>query len=107
MNTILWIAQILLALICLASGLFKTFLPEEKLVAKGQTGVEKLDPMTIKFIGISEILLAFGLTLPWYLHTAEFFTPLSAFLFSVIMILASGVHYKRFKKLGIKKEKQN
>jgi hypothetical protein len=107
LNIILWISQILLALICLGSGFFKTFYPEKKLVESGQTGVEGLDPRLIKFIGISEILIAAGLILPWLLNVLPWLTPVAAGSFGIIMMLAARIHYKRFRSLQVKKERQN
>jgi 4-hydroxybenzoate polyprenyltransferase len=49
----------------------------------------------IRFIGISEILGAIGLILPWLLKIYLILTPLSAILFAFIMIPAANIHYKR------------
>lgn len=95
METILWICQGLLAFIFMFSGLNKAFLPEQKLVASGQTGVEGLHWLLIKFIGISEILGAIGVIVPWLIGIAPILTPISATGFCIIMLLAAPIHYKR------------
>lgn len=94
MNTILWICQGLLAVIFLYSGSNKTFLSEQQLVAKGQTGVAHLPAATIHFIGISELLGAVGLIIPWYTGIYPVLTPIAAVGFAVIMVLAARVHHR-------------
>jgi hypothetical protein len=107
MNILLWILQIILCLACVYSGGSKTIFAEKKLIELGQTGVEGIPHLGIKLIGISEILLAAGFIFPWLFQTAPFLTSFSAACFCLVMVLACGVHYRRFQMLGIKKEKQN
>ena len=96
MNTILWILQILAASIFMYSGINKSIFSIRKLVyEKGQTGVENLSVPMVRFIGISEILGAIALILPWWLHMFSGLTSVSAFLLSIIMIPAAVIHYKR------------
>jgi uncharacterized membrane protein YphA (DoxX/SURF4 family) len=80
---------------------------EDKLVKSGQTGVKGLSAGTIKFIGISEILIAFGLVLPWLLNIFPFLTPLAALCFAIIMILANRAHTNLYVKENKAKEKSN
>jgi len=94
MNTILWIAQIILAAAFLYSGICKTILPEQQLIARGQTGVAGLQPGKIKFIGISEITGSMGIILPWALNILPFLTIASAACFAVLMLLAAPIHYR-------------
>ena len=107
MNIFLWTLQIILSLVCLGSGLFKTIMPEDKLIKSGQTGVQGLSAATIKFIGISEILIALGLVLPWYLNISPVLTPFSAVCFAVIMVLANRAHTKLYIRDNNVKEKTN
>ena len=95
MNTSLWIGQVLLAIIFLNSGINKSFLPEQKLVAKGQTGVAGLPATVIHFIGVAELLGTVGIILPWWIQVAPILTPIAALCFAVIMALAAPIHYKR------------
>jgi tryptophan-rich sensory protein len=62
---------------------------------RGQTGVENISLPFVRFIGISEILGAFGLILPWWLKKFSILTPVSAILFACIMIPAAIIHYER------------
>jgi len=95
MNTIFWILQALTAVVFMYSGINKSIYSEQKLVAKGQTGVEGLSFSLIRFIGIIEIIGAIGLVLPVALKTLPKLTMISATGFAIIMILAARIHYKR------------
>jgi uncharacterized membrane protein YphA (DoxX/SURF4 family) len=95
MNTLFWTLQTLVALTFLYSGLNKSLYSEQKLVEKGQTGVEGLSVPLIRFIGIIEILGAVGLLLPGIIKVLTIIAPITAVGFSVIMVLAAIIHYKR------------
>jgi uncharacterized membrane protein YphA (DoxX/SURF4 family) len=97
-NTMLWVAQSLLAALFLFSGVMKSTQSEQKLVASGQTGVEGLPRSLIRFIGISEILGAAGLVLPLLSDVMPVLTPLAAIGLGLIMILAAIVHYRKDEK---------
>lgn len=103
MNTALWILQALIAFVFLFSGVNKSIFSEKQLVAKGQTGVEGLPLPLIRFIGITEILGAVGITLPWWLDIYPILTPISAICFAVVMVLAAVIHYRRkeYKNVGL------
>lgn len=95
MNTILWILQAVMAAVFMFSGINKSIFSEQKLVAKGQTGVEGLPLPFIRFIGISEILGAIGIILPLWLNILPVLTAVSAIGFAIIMVPAARIHYKR------------
>ena len=95
MNTFVWILQGIIAFVFLFSGLNKAYYDEKTLVKKGQTGVEGLPKAFIQFIGVAEILGAFGLVLPAFLHTADELTPISSICLGLIMIPAAVIHTKR------------
>jgi hypothetical protein len=94
MNTILWIAQSLLAAAFFYSGICKSIFSEQQLIARGQTGVVGLQPAKIKFIGVSEIAGSIGIILPWALNVLPFLTIASAACFAVLMLLAAPIHYR-------------
>jgi uncharacterized membrane protein YphA (DoxX/SURF4 family) len=94
MNSILWTAQVILAITFLYSGFCKAVYSQQQLIAKGQTGVAGRSPALIRFIGISEIVGAIGVVLPWYTGIAPVLTPLAAGCFAVLMLLAAPIHYK-------------
>jgi uncharacterized membrane protein YphA (DoxX/SURF4 family) len=95
MNTILWICQIFLALLFFYSGLMKSTQGRERLVSIGQTGVDGLAYPLIRFIGVTELLGALGIILPWATHILPLLTPLTALGFALIMLLAAPIHIKR------------
>lgn len=95
MSIIVWILQILLALTFIFSGINKTYFNEETLIKKGQTGVEGLPKWFIKFIGISEILGAIALLIPFFTEKWTILVPIVAFSLGFIMIPAAFIHKKR------------
>jgi uncharacterized membrane protein YphA (DoxX/SURF4 family) len=92
MNIALWIAQVLLALVFLVSGIAKSTFSRQQFINTKQTGVVDLPMPLVRFIGISEILGAIGLILPWLLRILPVLTPLSAICFAIMMILAARKH---------------
>ncbi|HSC36494.1 MAG TPA: DoxX family protein [Chitinophagaceae bacterium] len=94
MNTILWISQAILAAAFLYSGLCKSIYSQQQLIAKGQTGVAGLPAALIRFIGISEVLGAAGILLPWGTGILPVLTPITAICFAGVMLLAAPIHYR-------------
>lgn len=107
MNTLLWFFQGIVAAVFLYSGLNKSILDQQTLVAKGQTGVSGLSMGFIRFIGISEVLGAAGLIFPFWLRIAPVLTPVSAGCFALIMVLAAITHTRLLLRTGNKRELQN
>lgn len=95
MNITLWIVQVLVGIIFLYSGISKSIYSEQRLIAKGQTGVEGLSLVFIRFIGISEIFGAIGIIVPQWLGILPVLTIISAFCFAFLMIAAATIHHKR------------
>ncbi len=94
MNTALWVAQGILVVAFLYSGISKSTQSERTLVAWGQTGVEGLPLWLIRFIGITELLAVAALLLPAWSDAFPLLTPLAALGLAVIMALAARVHYR-------------
>jgi uncharacterized membrane protein YphA (DoxX/SURF4 family) len=94
MNLYLWIAQIVLSLTFLGSGLAKITMSQEKMAATGQTGAAVLPLGFVRFIALCEILGALGITLPVALGIGRFLTPLAAIGLAIIMIGAACVHLR-------------
>lgn len=94
MNIILWALQIFMAFTFMYSGICKSYFSIQKLVAMGQTGVNGLPLWFVRFIGITEILGAVGLILPWLLSIYPILTPISAICLAFIMPFAAVIHYK-------------
>ncbi|GGA85808.1 DoxX family protein [Puia dinghuensis] len=101
MNTMLWTSQLLLAAAFLYSGINKTLLSEQQLIARGQTGVAGYSAGAIRFIGVSEILGSIGLILPWWTGIMPLLTPVAAACFAVIMLMAAPIHMRLKEKRNV------
>ena len=86
MNILLWIIQVLLALMFLLAGGMKLVMPIEKLMAAGPPNQIVLPALFLKFIGLCEVLGALGLILPGALKRQQYLTPLAALGLTIIMI---------------------
>jgi hypothetical protein len=87
MSTIVWIVQGFLAAIFLIAGAMKATQPIEKLV-KSITWTGRFELSTIRFIGITEILGAIGIIIPWALNILPVLTPVAATGLALIQFLA-------------------
>ena len=80
----LWIVQGLLATLFLFTGVSKLAMPTDVLAQQSH-----LPGLFMKFIGVCEVLGAFGLILPGLTHIRPWLTPLAAALLVIIMIGAT------------------
>ena len=101
MNVVIWIVQILLALLFLLAGVMKVTQPAEKL-KKSMPWVDDYTSQ-VKLIGTAEILAALGIVLPAWTGIAPILTPIAATGLAVIMVLAARTHARRkeFKSLPV------
>jgi DoxX-like family len=93
MHTTLWIAAGLLALVALAGGVSKTFVPKAKLAA--HHGGEWTEPASVGFVkglGILELLAAVGLILPALLDIGTVMVPVRALCWVALMVGAMITH---------------
>ena len=88
MNILLWVIQILLALLFVFAGVMKLIFPTPPEVP--------LPDLFLKFIGLCELLGALGLVLPGVFRRQQFLTPLAAIGLTNIMIGAVAVSLKLF-----------
>jgi hypothetical protein len=86
-NRLLWTAQILSAALFLFAGAMKFIMPVEKM----QQGPVIFPLAFLYFIGICELLGAFGLLLPGTLRIRTSLTPLAAAGLTIIMAGAAAV----------------
>ena len=86
MNILLWIIQILLALVFLFAGSMKFIMTAEQM---NEGSPVALPLWFIRFIGTCEILGAIGLIVPWLTGIKRGLTPLAASLLIVIIIGAT------------------
>jgi uncharacterized membrane protein YphA (DoxX/SURF4 family) len=121
-DVVLWILQVLLALLFVMHGRMMIS-PPEKLPSQGLAYIQDLPSNLRRLIGILEILAAIGLILPMLLNILPVLTPLAALglvfimggaaiyhiprkeysnivLNLVLLVLAAFVAYGRFSGIG-------
>jgi uncharacterized membrane protein YphA (DoxX/SURF4 family) len=94
-NITLWIIAGGLAAAFLAAGALKLVQPKEKLAASGMGWTEDFSPVTIKTIGLLEVLAAIGLILPAVLGIVPALVPLAALGLGGLMAGAAITHARR------------
>jgi len=94
-NIALWVGQVLLAGVYVMAGFMKVSQPIDALVASGLTYASDYPELLTRFIGTMEILGAIGIILPAATRILPGLTPLAAVGFSVIQVLAFGLHTMR------------
>ena len=93
MHIALWTTAGLLALIALAGGITKTFVPLEKLAQHdGAAWTRDARPAFVRTLGVLEILAAIGLTLPAVLGVAPVIVPITAACWVALMVGAMITH---------------
>jgi uncharacterized membrane protein YphA (DoxX/SURF4 family) len=86
MNILLWILQVLLALLFLFAGVTKLVLPMEMLMANASPNAIVLPGLFIRFIGLVEVLGGLGLVFPGVFHKRPELVPLAAAGLVIVMI---------------------
>jgi uncharacterized membrane protein YphA (DoxX/SURF4 family) len=81
LSIVLWVVQVLLALLFIWAGGYKLVAPLEKLA-----GPVHLPGLFVRFIGVAELLGGIGLILPSLLRIRPGLTPLAAAGLVIIMI---------------------
>jgi uncharacterized membrane protein YphA (DoxX/SURF4 family) len=94
MNTVIWIAQALLAFAFLVAGSLKLTQPRAALHAN-MPFVEDFTDQQVKGIGAVEVLGAIGLILPAALKIAPVLTPIAAVGLMLTMLGAAATHIRR------------
>ncbi|MBQ0901199.1 DoxX family protein [Micromonospora sp. U21] len=97
MNVVLWIIQILLAVVFAGAGAAKLTQPKDKL----RDLMRWVDPVPlsqVKALGAVELLAAIGLVLPPLTGIATVLTPLAALGLVIVMIGGILVHLRDMKK---------
>jgi uncharacterized membrane protein YphA (DoxX/SURF4 family) len=93
-NIVLWVVQFALAVLFLSSGIAKSALPKERMIATGQTGVAPYPLPFIRVIAGLEIVGAIGLVLPQLIRVDAILTPLAAAGLAVVMVGAFVSHLR-------------
>lgn len=94
MNTVVWIAQILLALAFGMAGVMKATQPKEKLAAN-MGWVNDFSQNAVRGIGTVEMLGAIGLILPALTNIFPILTPIAAVGLVLVMGGAIFTHFRR------------
>ena len=96
MNTVVWIAQGLLAVAMLGAGAMKLTQSKQQLMASGQMDwTEDFPEPQIKGIGTLEVLAALGLILPALLDIAPALVGVAADGVALLMLGAAATHIRR------------
>jgi len=94
MNILLWIIQILLALLFIAAGISKLVIPADVLMQSAPPGSTQFSASFLKLIGLVETLGGLGLILPGVFHKRPELTPLAAAGLVIVMIGAVAISVK-------------
>ena len=94
MNTALWIAQGVLAVMFGMAGVMKSTQPIDKLLKSGVTWADRFPLSTVRIIGIVELLGAVGVILPWALNIVPLLSPVAAGGLALVQLLAFLHHIK-------------
>jgi uncharacterized membrane protein YphA (DoxX/SURF4 family) len=86
MNILLWIIQVLLALVFLFAGGMKLAIPADQLQAQAPPTMIHFSNFFMKFIGTCEVLGGLGLVLPGLFRVGKNLTVLAAVGLTIIMI---------------------
>jgi hypothetical protein len=92
MNLALWIATGLLAVVALAGGISKTFVPKAKLDAHPASWTAGASVGFVKTLGVLELLAAVGLILPAVVDIVPVMVPVTAACWVLLMIGAMITH---------------
>jgi uncharacterized membrane protein YphA (DoxX/SURF4 family) len=91
MNSLLWVLQVLLAVVFVAHG-WMFLSPPADMVAAMDASI----PRALRlFIGVAEVLAAIGLTVPGFTRIRPWLVPLSAAGLMIVTICASILHVSR------------
>ena len=96
MNIVLWVLQVLLALVFLAHGWMLLF-PPDHLIAEMNASI---GPGGRLFIGVAEVLAAIGLTLPGVTRILPWLVPAAAAGLTIVMVSATIFHIVRDEVAG-------
>ena len=89
MNVVLWIIQVLLALLFLFAGVTKLILPIEEM-----TKQIAMPGLFLRFLGVVEVLGGLGLILPALFRIKTWLTPLAASGLTIIVVGATVITLK-------------
>jgi uncharacterized membrane protein YphA (DoxX/SURF4 family) len=97
MNSLLWVLQVLLAVVFAVHGwVYTTWPPSAAALIEKRNGRSLGLPASLRtLIGICELLAAVGLVLPGLTGILPWLTPLASVGLTLVMLGASGFHLSR------------
>lgn len=87
-----WIVSILLGVVFTLSGVAKSVMSRDRMIATGQTGVAPFPLPLVRVVAAAELLAVVGLFVPWLTGIAPVLTPLAAIGLGVVMSGAAISH---------------
>jgi predicted permease len=87
-----WIITGLVAAVFTYSGIVKSTMSRDRLIATGQTGIAVFPMPLVRVVAVSELLAVIGLFAPWLTDRARYLTPAAAIGLGIIMMGASVAH---------------
>jgi uncharacterized membrane protein YphA (DoxX/SURF4 family) len=91
MNALMWVIQVVLAVVFLAHGLLLLF-PPAAIVEQMNASMPRWFQL---FLGVAEMLAAIGLTLPGLTRIKPWLVPCAAAGIMIVMIAATAFHFNR------------
>ena len=92
MDTVLWVATAVLAAVFASSGVAKSTMSRERLLASGQSGIAPFPMPVVRVVAWCELAAAVGLIAPWLSGTATWLTPLASAGLALVMWGAAVSH---------------
>ena len=92
MNVAAWIVTGLLVGVFTVSGVAKSTMSRDRLIATGQTGIAPFPMPLVRVVALCELLAVVGLLAPWLADTARYLTPTAAVGLGIIMMGAATSH---------------
>lgn len=92
MNIATWIATGLLTAVFAWSGVAKSTMSRDRLIATGQTGIAPFPMPLVRLVAVSELLAVIGLVVPWVTDRYAVLTPIAAIGLGTVMVGAAISH---------------
>jgi hypothetical protein len=92
MNIAAWIATGVLVVVFAVSGVAKSTMSRDRLIASGQTGIAVFPMPLVRVVAVCELLAVVGLVVPWVADTYRALTPAAAIGLGIVMMGAAVSH---------------
>ncbi len=87
-----WVVTGLLVVVFTVSGIAKSTMSRDRLIATGQTGIAPVPMPVIRVVAVCELFAVAGLVVPWLTGTARVLTPAAAVGLGIVMMGAAVSH---------------